>query len=456
MGITQIASPADQLAPYIEQFGAALKAKFQPNKEFQTMMRDAIGKNPDLVIKLSDMEAKNPGFLQRIGFGNLGENIAGVGESAQGQVERTMKPQQVAATGAAIEAKTTESQLTTAQNTEVMKAMRDNPKLTYQAAVAQIQKPVTQQKLGEQAVEKGAQELTLGENRANLIKTLPNLGTVDFYDQARRFVSGEKNIPVASYMADPQAMDAFTAAMQAVTGNLNRAEQRYQHSQVKRETAGDRIDARHEQNAFLAYQKSGMAGDVDAWKGFLYDPAIQQHAKDLQDGKVKPQNLADENLLEVANGAEKVGVSRFNTAIASSHKIINDQIKKISEGMPDSDRPQAIAELNSQLEQRNKLGGNFPKITAQWDVRDFARDRLKFVDENGKVVESNRVESLLGAPATQSQLSAGAQNAFTKIMSLKPELRDAAIARYEAGDPSPGKRDTQAIRDEMKRNAETK
>lgn len=450
MGITQLPDPTEILGPAIQQVTTALQNYLQPNKAFQKHMQTQLAENPELVLKFADLEAKAPGTLARLGFGGLGDTISQVPESAAGELDRTTKPQQVAAGKAGIAAKTSTAELTDEENRAALEAMHKNPQLTYNAAVAQLRKPIQQGALGDQAISEGEFKNTLQQNRQSLIKTLPSLGTVDFYDQAKKFISGDKNIPVAAYMADPQASEAFSLAWKTVQDEMQREATNQLHKNSKKDTADDRLAAKRSQNAFLSWQKSGMAGTVDQWESFMYDPATQTRAADLASGKIKPQNFDDENLLDVANAAKNVGISRFNTAIVQVNSQIAGIVKKLSEGVPDTDRDRTVAELNQQLERRAQLGG--PRYHAKWNDVPFWRDNLSYTDEKGNPVSSEKVESMMSDPAIDnSSMNPRAKTASERIANTDPSITEAAMAKYEAEDTSPNKEDSKSVRAELER-----
>ena len=453
MGITQLPSIADQLAPYIDQFGKALQEKFAPNKEFQKMMRDAIGKNPDLIIKLADIDARNPGFLQRVGFGKLGENIAGVGESAQGELERTTKPQQIAAGKAGLAAKTATAELTADQAQAAMEYRRTHPEATQAEAEATVKAPVTKERIAEFQLERE-------KKRQSLIVQRPE-GPVDFVAQARKILGGTADNITLSYLNDPTTSEAMGEAITYVRQTEEIAARKAAASSAKKDTIQERIDARHDQNAYGSYIKSGMAGDIDAWKGFMYDPQVQQRALDLKSGKITPTGLADQNLLEVVDAAEKVGLSRFNNNILSAQASITTSMKLITKDLPAEQRVQQISSINTQLETMHKLNPRFPKVHAEWEDRSFANqglvgaftsDRLVFKDDKGNIVDTSKVEEGLSNPATTPGLSLQAQQVMQRISTVTDSATmQAAIARMQADDTSPGKTVSAEVLAELRR-----
>lgn len=450
MGISRLPDPTEILGPAIQQVTTALQNYLQPNKQFQKHMQQQLGENPELVLKFADLEAKAPGTLAKLGFGGLGDTIAAVPESAAGEVARTTRSTQVATGQAKAQGDLAGAQVTAAENQAALEAIRKNPELTYQAAVAQIRKPIQAGVLGDQAITEGDFKIQLQKDRQNLIKTLPSLGTVDFYDQAKKFISGDKSIPVAAYMADPQAAEAFSLAWKTVQDERQREATLQLHKDSKKETAADRLDAKQSQNAYLAWQKSGMAGTVQQWQQFMYDPTMQARAADLVSGKIKPQGFDDENLLEVANAAKKVGISRFNTAIVQINSQISATVKKLTEGVPDTERDRTVAELNQQLERRAQLGG--PRYRAKWNDVPFWRDNLSYTDEKGNPVSNEKVESMISDPAVDaSSLNPNAKTALERIANTDPSITEAAMSKYEAEDTSPNKEDSKSVRAELER-----
>lgn len=454
MGISYAPSPADELAPYIQKFGESLKNYLQPNEKFQKHMQEQLGENPELVLKFADLEAKAPGTLARLGFGRLGDTISQVPETAAGEVTRTMKPQQVAAAGADIAAKTSEAQLTTEQNAAVMDAMRKNPELTYQAAVATLKAPATKEQLAQQAVQQNQFEIDLSQKRKDLIKTLPDGKTIDFWNEAKEFANGRMagDRAMALY-ADPQSRAAFEDAQRAYNEFRAREERANVLKTSKTDTMSDRVEARQAQNAYIEWSKSKEAGTIQAWQDYMYNPDMQKRGDDLLSGKVKPAGFADENLLEVARARQLSGEARFNSQMLAINNQVGMIISKIDKGLPDGERDATINMLNQNLDKRAALGG--PKLKAKWRDVPWYRgaDRLEFTDEKGREIPQTQVESALAEATTEAPpLSSSAKVALTRISAMGDSAAmQSALALMRAQDQSPNKEDSKAVEAEIRR-----
>ena len=453
-GFEQILGPA--LQGLVQSVGEV----FKPNALFQKRMQEKLATDPELVVKLAGFEAKAPGTLAKMGFSDKQMSEIVPQESVGDQVTRTERPAVVGSAKAKIAANTTSDQLTADQNQAVLDAMKENPGLTRDGAIAQLKIPVVKTKAAEQATEIQGFELEREKKRQGLIVQRPE-GPVDFVVQARKILGGTADDTTLSYINDPTTAPAMNEALAYVRQTQEIAARTTALSAAKTDTTAERTDAKHDQNAFTAFQKSGMAGDIDAWRGFMYDPAIQQRAKDLQSGKIKPANLADQNLLEVADAAEKVGLGRFNTNILAAQYSVTKGIKAITEGMPDEQRGPAIAQVNVQLSTLHTLNPGFPNVHAEWEDRSFAnqgvvgaftRDRIVYKDDKGKVVDSQKVEEAISQPAVQPALSPQASQILQRLSTVTDSATlQAALARMESDDPTNGKTVTAEVKAELKR-----
>lgn len=448
---TYIPGAETSILPAIQGMGDHIAKLLAPNADFQRHMQKMLGDNPELVQKFADVEVKAPGTLAKLGFGGLGDTITQTPESAQSILDRTTKPAQVAAGKSKVAADTGKSDLSAIESQAIMKFMGEHPDATLDFA----EKTVT----GSTAAEKKAaavdlnlrtQASNLGETRAALIKTLPDLGTVDFYEQARKFKTGHGvEVPVAAYNASPEASKAWVQGLRAYDENQRLEEMKLAHKMAKHDLSSDRLAARQSQNAYLQYSKSGNAGTVDTWESFMYDPKAQQRASDLTSGKIKSSGFEDDNLIAVATAAQKSGVARFNPAIVAINGQIVGTIKKLDMGVPDEERPRLIGELNEQLTKRNTMGG--PKIKAVWRDVKWGFDKMEYVDEKGNVLSTDKVEEMLTTPATERTLSQPAQTALTRIKALDSTSIQAGLAKYRASDPSPGQEDSKGVEEELRR-----
>src|SRR5690349_13348537 len=157
MGVTYLPGLDQQLGPAIGKLADAVNNYFQPNKEFQKHLQAQLAANPELIVKFADLEAKSPGTLARLGFGNLGQDIAQVPESAAGEISRTQKGAQVEAAAAGTAAATSQARLSQATDDNILAVMRDNPGLTYQAAKAKLTTQAAQGTIAEQEAARATQ-----------------------------------------------------------------------------------------------------------------------------------------------------------------------------------------------------------------------------------------------------------------------------------------------------------
>lgn len=449
MGISQTPSPADELAPYIQKFGDALTNYLQPNKDFQKQMQKQLAANPDLVLKFANLEAKAPGTLARMGFSKNQQETLGQAslETPEGELDRTTKPEQVAAGRAGISAKTATSQATAIESEAIVQVMQENPQLTYAAAKAKLEAGPVSVANAKTTGQRQEIELTIAERREALVKELPDLGTVDFYDEGRKFTLGQMDgQTTAAYFADPVTSKAFEGGIRAFQLERANEARRQFIKDGKKDTAQDRLDGRKSQNAYMQYSKYGSVGTVAAWEAYMYDPKAQERADELLAG-AKPANFEEQQLLEVAEVSKKAGAARFNRDVLAVNNQISGFLSKLDKGIPEPERLQTIQSMNEQFQKRHDIGGG-PIIKATWEDRTWPRgDRIKFTDEKGNVIDPNKVEELISSPATVADLSHGAQSAMTKISNVTDTgVREAAMAKYEAEDTSPGKSDSKGVR----------
>lgn len=70
-----------QAGQNIASLGQAIADIINPNVEFQDQLKKAVAANPDLARELAALDRDNPGFLEKLGAGKIGENIKGTAPS---------------------------------------------------------------------------------------------------------------------------------------------------------------------------------------------------------------------------------------------------------------------------------------------------------------------------------------------------------------------------------------
>lgn len=91
MTIPRLAGIGDELKETLPQFGEAIKGLINPNWKLQANLKEALASNPEMVQQLADISARNPGILQMLGYGSLGDQISQIPESSNSKNTRMIE-----------------------------------------------------------------------------------------------------------------------------------------------------------------------------------------------------------------------------------------------------------------------------------------------------------------------------------------------------------------------------
>lgn len=444
MGVSYIPGPEQLLAPAAAQIAEGLQKYLQPQKEFQQRMQQAIGQNPALMGQLADVEYEAPGTLQRLGFGALGVTIASLPPSPQKQFQVQNREKIVRGATAKLEADTAEAE------DAPEKLERDKAEHTQR-----MQSGEQSIRRGAQVLETGAIELDFAKRRQALVRTLPDLGTIDFYDEARKFMGGKLNgEKTAAFFASDETRLPFVDALNALQRERDRAVTVTMENNRRADADGDKVAARRSQNAFLAFQRAGDAGTVETWEQYLYDPAKQERARGLADGTIKPEanNFQDLMLKEVGTAAVRLNVRQFNAPLLRINDEIASRLATIRKGELDAPGiEENFSQLNQLFGQRAELGGGqrIKAVAARSGL--FGRGtKATFQDANGRALDEDEVVGMIAAPpgsddGPPAAMSEAAQIVVERINAMPDARRRAALNAFKLQDQSPGKADSRAV-----------
>jgi hypothetical protein len=363
MGISYIPGPSATLAPALKDLAVGIDKYLNPNKDLQVSMQRAMASNPELVQHMADLESANPGTMSRMGLGPLADIIGGVQQSAAGAAEVATRPGAAQQAVAQQQAATSTANLTVDKNAlnadlvkSAAKIMAADPSITFDAALKTL--------TGETQTERDA-NARKGKLEAaqfpNAMKTvmraadLPaDLSKIDWTDQARKFIDGQLpgSLP-AAYFGNPDTARAFNEAIDA-----EKARRQIEASKAIAALHGDKsIDNFQIQSAFHEYQKSGGVGTLDAWKGLLFDPKMQDRARELMADPSKATTPEDKNLLETAKVTkQQIDLDKLRDVTLVNNNI-NSQMKAVDKADTEEERTAAINGLNQLLKARGTLGG---------------------------------------------------------------------------------------------------
>lgn len=457
MGISYIPGPDQTINAAIDNLGGALDKFLNPNKQLQLAVRNAAAVNPELLQHMADIEAQNPGTMNRLGLGTVADVISSVKPSAAALTEQAVRPgaasTAVAQQGAA---KATANKQTAVANLDAdkvkaaAKIMAADPSISFDAALQTLTGQTQAQRSAANAqspvIQAQAQQTLDQIKRA---RNLPDdLTKVNWVQEARDFMDNKDGMGqvATAYFGNPDTREAFTAAISAETNRRQLEAAKVMAAMRKGET----IDNFKIQNAFREYQRNDSAGTVDAWMNILYDPAKQARAKGLMDGSIQPESQDDRDLLAVAR-AQKLDFDTSKLSeITRVNSIITSQIAKIN-SVPDKDIPAVLDGLNQALAKRAAFGGR--KIQARYEDRTWPlSNRVVYVGEKGNKIDPTTVNAILADPYAsdiqQTQASAKpsrvVQGAFDLINQPGVDITG-ALTNFRVQDRSPGKADTKAL-----------
>jgi hypothetical protein len=458
MGITYIPSPAEGISKSLGSLVEGLDKYLNPNKDLQIAVKRAMATNPELLQRLADLEGAAPGTMAQMGLGNVGNIIASVPQSAAGKSEVAARPRSAEATTTKQGAEITQNEIAGQLGTNVQALMKAHPELATDAAMLKLV-GMTQ---GQRTVEEAKNPLAVASAQTQLkavlrARDLPeDISKIDWVKEAKAFLTpggGVDGGVAAAYLnpLNPDTREAFTTAIQAELQNrqaaagLTLAGMRAS----TRQNFAELHDNFQNQKAFQLYAASGGVGTHQAWKDFTFDPDAQKLGKELLAGK-KPANDHEAAILAVAKENKvTVGVDKLNEVL-KINKEFRAGSAALEKATSDEDRDQQIANLNSILDKRAKLGGM--DVEMRWVPNKYLwGGTTQFFDKKtGKQLEPGAVISILADPNAvdvfnpPKPTSAPAQKALDMMLNSKIPY-DAQLAKMRADLGPKGK----AVADEV-------
>jgi hypothetical protein len=412
MAINYIPGPEQLLVPAAREIVQGVNDFINPNFAFQKAMQKTLAADPELMIKLVDVEKATPGTLKRLGFGRIGDALSAMQESPEGEVARTERDTIVKGKKLNLENLVLQNENVNKVLTKAAEMIAQNTDLTTDAAMQMLTKQTSAERRTSEAQATTAEQTArvAGKKADFDIQTidltaktlkeavvhLPELGTIDFREEARKFLDGQLSGRMSStYFTHPQARESFIESIEAITRERALAAQE-DLARVRSGASGREVTENFRmQKAFQEYQRSGGVGTLDQWKSFLFDPATQQRAKALL-ANPKSAKPEDRELIAIAKVTEQqVNIDKLNQ-ITTVAQNIDKQWNTLQESTKEN-RESSIASMNMLLSQRSELGG--PKLNVRLNPRGaLLPARWEFVDEAGNVYTGDQAMAIINDP----------------------------------------------------------
>jgi hypothetical protein len=186
----------DSIQQNLPQIGSNIAHIVNPNIDIINKLKE----NPDMLQKLADMEASNPGTMQRLGMGNLSGLVKGVSESSQQQrtdAVNTAERDVATAPATRTDVGRVGLKLPTADEARIQGANAKVAEGTVKSRTHISENEAAQGDIQNSLLEihRKMQDMDLRDQEAALRK-YPELGNVDLKELARKSFYGEAIDPI--------------------------------------------------------------------------------------------------------------------------------------------------------------------------------------------------------------------------------------------------------------------
>lgn len=449
----------EQLGPGIDKLIEGINHVINPDYGFQQAMKARLASDPDLVGKLSDLEANAPGTLKKLGFGPLAPAITGTPESAGSQIKRETRGQQVA-TGEA------KANLDLSQVSELSQSFANDPALRADFVSRALRGENLAQYEGTKAAaseqRSRAEILTAQkpgiEAKANLenkalqevLDKYPELQQMDPVRMVRDLTAGRSVPNFVPFMNMPGGPEAFGAARLVAEAQWNRDMREAMAAERK---AGQNAEEKANIQNAAKFLYLTRAGTLKSWRTVLEDPQTAMNIQEKANSGVA-LNQDEKDVLHSLDSQQQqqdiINQRETQQQISALHQSYITAQNGAKNATTKAGRSLALAPLNQQLELMAEQGGTlyraeFGKAPAVGQkigtinktynpfgagLHPFGgNEQLFFTDASGTRVEDN-------APfAVRPKLDSESYKALTALNSLPPDKRQTEIARMKAGRP---------------------
>lgn len=460
----------DQLAPGLQNISEGIANLINPNRLAQQQLKAEIARNPETLQQLSDAEALNPGSVSRV-FGNAATAILGA-PSAATQNEMDLRG------GASVadlqNSDSARKQLllrgvTGANKNENIvqgnNATRSSAQLPGDIKEAQLKEKDTDVQLGnfDARTKLYLTNLRRDQTKAdseiqslsNKIDNYPAIKGMNFSKLAAKAARGQLSPQEAQQVYALQSDDVAANTFKSLVDGYQHADDLSMRWAVHQQSKASENTLLRRQ-AFQLARDLEVPGDVDAVMAYLDKPEAAQLARDLADGKKKPQSQLEEGLMRVEQANRKL-VAGMDTEKANKAAILDirqraersqaaahvvNSIDKINNKLSGDERTAAVAQVNQDL--ATLTGGRIQYIYED----KFGWDNSEFVDtQTSKKIPKKLAEQFMfnaGGPEQKIQGAGGDAGAVANVAGSD------ASANAGRGDPVAAWRNLDSITREKK------
>lgn len=440
----------EQLGPGIDKLIEGINHVINPDYGFQQAMKARLASDPDLVGKLSDLEANAPGTLKKLGFGPLAPAITGTPESAGSQIKRETRGQQVA-TGEA------KANLDLSQIKAVSDKFANDPTLQADFVARALsgqnvgQREETQAAASEQrsraeiltAQKPGIEAKANLENKAlqEVLDKYPELQQMDPVRMVRDLTAGRSVPNFVPFMNMPGGPEAFGAARLVAEAQWNRDMR--EAALAAHRDATNAEEKANIQNAgkFLYLTR---AGTLKSWRTVLEDPQTAMNIQEKANSGVA-LNQDEKDVLHSLDAQQQqqdiINQQEGLRQISALHESFNMAQAGVKKAASQAGAEAALSGMNKQFEVMAEQGGplyhaKYGRAPAVGETEYKGRTwpfppgpQIYFTNAKGERVEDE-------IPfAVRPKLDSESYKALTALNSLPPDKRQTEIARMKAGRP---------------------
>lgn len=448
--VTYIPGPESLLAPAAREISDAIVKFLQPDREFQDQLRQTIATKPELIQDLADLEFNAPGTLERLGFGPVGETVAGVQPRPETEARRGSREDIVGLLQEQLGLQRGQVQLDRAVLDEAIGLIGSGDQTRIDAGLklltgqTEAQRRTTEAQAtvaetqAEIAPEVAAAQRTAAQRQQRedqFVLNLPELDApVDVLSIARDLRAGRVTDPnlIAQIFAAPGMDVMLSQAFRQVELEMVHAQQVQMEAMRSGREATTNLRV---QTAFNLLNQT-KTGTIQAWEAVLFDPAVRDMMPELYAKDPVELTREERDLIAVDQANKRLGIqtrmaetARFNSQILDVHSRIKMAEGSV-QGLKQAEADLLVNQLNEILKDRALVTGqefraNWGKIPESGTIFGLgAREGLYYTDAQGRPIP----ESIALSGAAMPTLSADAARALVQIESIRdPQQRRQAL-----------------------------
>lgn len=457
MTVQRLSGWADEIMPGLEQLGAGVKHLINPNYDIQQELKKRLAADPDLYQKIVDNENLNPGSTEKM-FGSQANALLGSGRqsSSKSTVEKSTRDAYASGrtTKDLVEDKTALGNATTRDVTgrdqagyrtaeagaTVAEAGAKVAPVEADYKIEELEKnfpligvKAKADKAGYENKIKQAEvdSKTIGQT----LDAFPQLKGIKSNNLAKKFV----NDPT-SMTPQEQAQAQMLQTNEATKTLWGQQVQNLEHIRQINAEAEWHNSVKNQENkqiraqAFSIAKDLNMPGNINAIMAYMTDPMAAQKAEAMASGKIKPESMMDNDLVEVARGIQQKQELKF--AVVKTHAFTQIQAaeKQMGKANP-NDRPALEAQINEALQVINSANGS--NITYKY-VDKFGPDEHGFysIGPDGKEKKLNDEEfSKITFDKSMASKKSTGDPELDKWANLDASTRSAKLEEVRKKDP---------------------